>query len=95
MKIPRNLDADTLIKRLNIFGYNITRQSGSHIRITTDMNGKHSETIPFQKPLKVGTLNTVLKNISKHREISNSKNPVFNYIKVILKLAKNWNFVFL
>jgi predicted RNA binding protein YcfA (HicA-like mRNA interferase family) len=70
MKIPRNLDADVLINKLVVFGYKITRKTGSHIRITTYLGGKHSETIPFQKPLKVGTLNTILKNISAHHKLT-------------------------
>ncbi len=70
MKIPRDLNAQDLIKKLSVLGYKITRQSGSHIRITTDVNGEYHETIPFQKPLKVGTLNSILKNIANHHEIT-------------------------
>ena len=30
------------------------------------MNGEHSETIPNHYPLKIGTLNKILKNIAEH-----------------------------
>ena len=35
MKIPRDLSGSELIKRLKKLGYTPTRQSGSHIRLTT------------------------------------------------------------
>lgn len=35
MKLPRDLSSDDLIKRLSVLGYEITRQTGSHIRLTT------------------------------------------------------------
>lgn len=41
MKIPRYLSGDKLIKLLKPFGYSITRQTGSHIRLTTITNGQH------------------------------------------------------
>jgi predicted RNA binding protein YcfA (HicA-like mRNA interferase family) len=50
--IPRDLTGKELIKRLKSLGYHPIRQSGSHIRIQTDKNGTHSETIPNHAPLK-------------------------------------------
>ncbi len=66
MKIPRNLTGVDLIKRLKPFGYEVTRQTGSHIRIQTMQNGQHYETIPRHDPIKIGTLNNILKNIAEH-----------------------------
>jgi predicted RNA binding protein YcfA (HicA-like mRNA interferase family) len=34
MKLPRNLSAQELIKRLRGIGYEPTRQTGSHVRLT-------------------------------------------------------------
>ena len=68
--IPKDLTGKELIKLLRQLGYEIVRQSGSHIRIQTNKNGKHSETIPNHSPLKQGTLRQILKNISSHFEIS-------------------------
>jgi predicted RNA binding protein YcfA (HicA-like mRNA interferase family) len=41
MKLPRDLTGSQLIKYLEVFGYQITRQIGSHIRVTTLQNGQH------------------------------------------------------
>ena len=70
MKIPRNIRGYELVKILFVFGYSVVRQSGSHIRIKTEMNGEHSETIPNHDPIKIGTLNKILSNIAEHFEIS-------------------------
>ncbi|GAB3704000.1 hypothetical protein GCM10027592_34790 [Spirosoma flavus] len=66
MRIPRNLTGLELIKLLKALGYEVTRQTGSHIRIETMQNGQHCETIPRHDPIKIGTLNNILKNISAH-----------------------------
>lgn len=46
MKIPRDINAINLIKALKILGYEVTRQTGSHIRLTTTQEGEHHITIP-------------------------------------------------
>ncbi len=66
MKIARNLTGLELIKLLKPFGYEVMRQTGSHIRIQTMENGQHYETIPRHDPIKIGTLNNILKNIAEH-----------------------------
>lgn len=66
MKIPRSITASELMKALKPLGYEIIRQKGSHIRIKTDQNGEHQETIPDHKPIKIGTLNSILSNIADH-----------------------------
>ena len=66
MRIPRDLTGLELIKLLRQFGYEVTRQTGSHIRIQTQTQGEHSETIPRHDPIKIGTLNNILKNIAAH-----------------------------
>lgn len=53
MKIPRDTAAPELIKALRCLGYAVTRQTGSHIRVTTVQNGQHHETIPNHAPIKV------------------------------------------
>jgi predicted RNA binding protein YcfA (HicA-like mRNA interferase family) len=68
--IPKDLTGKELIKMLKIFGYEIVRQNGSHIRIQTEKNGKHSETIPNHSPIKQGTLRKILKNIAQHFNIT-------------------------
>lgn len=66
MKIQRDLRGTELIKRLEILGYAVTRQSGSHIRLTTNQKGEHHITIPKHEFLKIGTLNGILKDVAAH-----------------------------
>ena len=70
MKIPRDLSGNDLIKLLKNQGYEITRQSGSHIRLTTQMKGEHHVTIPNHSPLKVGTLSDIVAGIAAHLNLS-------------------------
>jgi predicted RNA binding protein YcfA (HicA-like mRNA interferase family) len=73
MKLPRDLDSQQLIKFLNKFGYEPTRQSGSHIRLTTQQNGQHHLSIPNHDPLKIGTLNAILTEVAQHLGVSKQK----------------------
>ena len=68
MRIPRDMSAEDLISLLRRFEYKSTRQTGSHIRLTTAMNGEHHITIPRHTPLKVGTLSSILKEIASYLE---------------------------
>jgi predicted RNA binding protein YcfA (HicA-like mRNA interferase family) len=70
MKMPRDIDSNKLIKILKILDYQITRQAGSHIRLSTILNGQHHLTIPNHKPFKIGTLSKILSEIAIHFEIT-------------------------
>ena len=70
MKIPRNLSGEDLANRLKKYGYLQTRQTGSHLRVTTTSKGEHHITIPKHKSLRVGTVNSILIDISNHLKIS-------------------------
>ena len=70
MRTPRNIDGIELVKALSFFGYEITRQTGSHIRLTTSLKGEHHITIPNHRPLKIGTLNAILSDVAEHLKIS-------------------------
>lgn len=59
MKLPRDLSGQELVKALERLGYEVRRQTGSHIRITTQRNGEHHVTIPVHDPIKIGTLNAI------------------------------------
>ncbi|MFO7889284.1 MAG: type II toxin-antitoxin system HicA family toxin [bacterium] len=69
MKLPRDVSGTDLVKKLGKYGYEVTRQSGSHIRLSTALKGKHHITIPKHKILRIGTLNYILKDISEHLKI--------------------------
>ncbi len=67
MKIPRDIKGVFLAKLLaKKYRYEITHQTGSHIRLTTHLKGEHHITIPKHKVLKIGTLNNILKDISSY-----------------------------
>ena len=70
MKLPRDIDATTLKQMLLPLGYTVTRQTGSHIRLTTQKQGQHHITIPNHSPIKVGTLNSILRDIAEHLRLS-------------------------
>jgi predicted RNA binding protein YcfA (HicA-like mRNA interferase family) len=71
MKIPRNLNGAELVKLLSRhFGYEITRQKGSHIRMTTQEPSEHHITIPNHIPLKIGTLAAILTDVAEHLGLS-------------------------
>ena len=61
------------ISALKLFDYEVVRQNGSHIRIKTELNGEHSETIPNHKPIKIGTLNGILNSIAEHFDMMASE----------------------
>jgi len=69
MKIPRDISGKKLTKLLKIYGFKITRQTGSHIRLTTILRGDYHITIPNHKSLKIGTLNNILSDISSYLEM--------------------------
>ncbi len=70
MKLPRDITGETLAIALNRLGYETVRQTGSHIRLTTQREGEHHITIPNHSPLKTGTLNAILKSVASHLKIS-------------------------
>jgi predicted RNA binding protein YcfA (HicA-like mRNA interferase family) len=55
MKLPRDVSGADLAKRLGHLGYAVTRQTGSHLRLSTSEPKQHHVTIPNHDPLKVGT----------------------------------------
>jgi predicted RNA binding protein YcfA (HicA-like mRNA interferase family) len=72
MKIPRDISGEDFIIKLQKFGYQITRQTGSHIRLTTSISGIHHVTIPNHSSLRIGTLSSILNDISDHLKIEKS-----------------------
>lgn len=70
MKLPHNLDGDELVRRLKRLGYEPTRQTGSHIRLTRiSKDGEQHITIPNHTPLRIGTLNSILTDIAMQLNI--------------------------
>ncbi len=73
MKLPRDVSGADLANRLGRLGYTITRQTGSHLRLSTSERDQHHVTIPNHDPLKVGTLAAILNDVAAHLEISRSQ----------------------
>jgi predicted RNA binding protein YcfA (HicA-like mRNA interferase family) len=66
MKLPRDLSGADLVKALERHGYGVTRQKGSHMRLTTHKNGEHHVTVPHHNPLRIGTLRAILEMVATH-----------------------------
>jgi len=74
MKLPRDMGGEELAALLGRYGYKITRQTGSHIRLTsTSKDFEHHITIPRHKPLRVGTLSSIVNEIAAYLEIERQK----------------------
>ena len=66
MRLPRDISSTELISLLRRFGYQVNRQKGSHIRLTTLENGQHHITIPNHDSLRLGTLSSILGEVAAH-----------------------------
>ena len=66
MRLPRDVSGPALAAALAAFGYRVTRQTGSHLRLTTTERGEHHVTIPVHASLRVGTLSAVLSDVAEH-----------------------------
>ena len=77
MKTPRNLSAQELIKILGKYGYEISRQKGSHIRLVKHSEkGTHHVTVPNHNPIKLGTLSSIIADVADNLGIN--KEEFFN-----------------
>lgn len=69
MKLPRDLSGLELAKALAKVGYSVTRQTGSHLRLTRPGDTQHHVTVPSHDPLKVGTLAAVIAEVAAHLKV--------------------------
>ena len=69
MRLPRDLSGEELAVLLGRYDYEVTRQTGSHMRLTTTRGGEHHVTMPQHKSLRVGTLSAILKDVAEHLDI--------------------------
>lgn len=70
MKLPRDVSGAQLVKALGALGYRVTRQTGSHIRLTCDDPKQHHVTIPNHDSLRLGTLSGILNDVAVHHGLS-------------------------
>ena len=70
MKLPRDVSGAQLVKALAALGYRVTRQTGSHIRMTCELPKQHHITIPDHDSLRVGTLSGILSDVAAHHGLT-------------------------
>ena len=70
MRTPRDVSGSELAKALRVLGYELTRQTGSHMRLTTERGGQHHVAAPNHSPIKTGTLSGILKDVAAHHGLS-------------------------
>ncbi len=73
MKLPRDIGGNDLATLLRRYSYQITRQTGSHLRLTSSKGSEHHITIPAHKGLKIGTLSTILTDIASYVKMDRGK----------------------
>ena len=68
MKLPRDLSGGDLARLLARIGYVVTRQKGSHMRLTRPATSGHPEhhiSIPNHDELKIGLLASILDDVAE------------------------------
>jgi len=73
LRFPRDLSGDELARSLRRLGYEIVRQSGSHLRLTSKEGGEHHLTIPRHASLKTGTVSAILADVARHHGLSRAE----------------------
>jgi len=78
MRLPRDISGAELIQILGRFGYHNIRQTGSHVRLMRiyGEQQEHHITIPLHKNLRLGTLNSILQDVSARSGVD--KEDIFN-----------------
>lgn len=65
MRLPRDVSGSDLAKGLRRYGYEVVRQTGSHMRLVARLpSGEHHVTIPAHADLRVGTMRSVLGSVA-------------------------------
>jgi len=74
VKLSRDESGTSLIKKLSNLGYKVSRQKGSHIRLSKITDDKeHHITIPNHDPIKIGLLVKILNDVSLQLGVSRDK----------------------
>jgi predicted RNA binding protein YcfA (HicA-like mRNA interferase family) len=70
MKLPRDVGGAELADALcRHWGYKRVQQVGSHVVLETDEPSHQRIAIPAHRFLKVGTLNGILRAVSRHKGV--------------------------
>ena len=73
MKLPRDLSGKDFAQLLRRFGYEVIRQEGSHLRLTSNHKGyPHHITIPDHPELRIGTLRKLVRLVAEYLEMESA-----------------------
>jgi predicted RNA binding protein YcfA (HicA-like mRNA interferase family) len=71
VKLPRDVSGRDLAKALvQHWGYRQVNQVGSHIILQTDTPSPHRVSVPDHNPIRIGTLNAILRAVAKAKGVS-------------------------
>ncbi len=75
MRLPRDISGDEMASLLRRhYGYQVVRQSGSHMRLTSTVRGSEGHVgVPRHRQLRVGALNTILSLVADYLEIESAQ----------------------
>ena len=73
MKLPRDISGKELIKALELLGYIVVRQKGSHAYLTSKHDGEHHIAVPLHNPIKLGTLMGILNDVASHNKVTRAE----------------------
>jgi len=77
MRLPRDLSGAELIKLLcKHHDYHRVNQEGSHVILETNIPRSHRLAVPDHDPLRIGTLNAILRAVAEVKGLS--KEEVLN-----------------
>ena len=70
LRVPRDLSGAELSLLMRRYDYQVTRRTGSHMRLTSTLKGsEHHVTIPRHQNLRVGRLSAVLKDVAAYLDL--------------------------
>ena len=70
MKLPRDLAGADLVRVLcKHYGYRQVNREGSHIILQVETPGHHRIAVPDHHPLRLGTLNAILRAVAAAQEV--------------------------
>jgi predicted RNA binding protein YcfA (HicA-like mRNA interferase family) len=76
MKLPRNAKGGDLVKALcRDWDYRIVHQEGSHVIPQTEFPSPQRIPIPNHNPIRIGTLNSILRLVARHKGVETRRYP--------------------
>ncbi|MGQ9573979.1 MAG: type II toxin-antitoxin system HicA family toxin [Thermoguttaceae bacterium] len=70
MKLPRRVSGVDRANALGRLGYQISHQTGSHMRLTTQRGGEQYLPIPAHEALRAGPLSAILGDVAEDHQLS-------------------------